>query len=58
MQLVAELNEKKALIKNKNSSINGDANILIFPNLDSGNIGYKLVQKLGGYLTGVHLCLA
>ena len=34
--------------KNKDGSIKGDANILIFPDLQSANIGYKLVQRLAG----------
>jgi phosphate acetyltransferase len=35
-----------AQIKNPNGVIKGDANILIFPNLEAGNIGYKLVNRL------------
>ena len=44
--LEPSISEKKTSIKG--SPVAGRANVLIFPNLDSGNIGYKLVHRLTG----------
>lgn len=38
-----------AKIKAPNSPVAGHANTFIFPNIDSGNIGYKIAQRLGNF---------
>ena len=49
LQLDAAIIEEVGQRKAPGSKVAGFANTLIFPNLNAGNIGYKLVQRFGGF---------
>jgi phosphate acetyltransferase len=48
LQADAALVESVGALKSPGSKVAGKANVLIFPDLQAGNIGYKLVQRLAG----------
>ena len=49
MQFDCAVNADVAKLKAPKSKVAGHANTFIFPNLSSGNIGYKIAARLGGY---------
>jgi phosphotransacetylase len=49
LQFDAAVDPEVAALKAPGSIIEGQANVIVFPSLEAGNIAYKMVQRLAGY---------
>ena len=49
LQFDAAFSPEVAQIKAPESKVAGQANVFIFPDINAGNIGYKIAQRLGGF---------
>lgn len=55
-QFDAAVAPEVGLLKAPGSEVAGHANVLVFPNINAGNIGYKIAQRYGGYMAIGPIC--
>jgi phosphate acetyltransferase len=55
-QFDAAVAPEVGLIKAPDSKVAGKANVFVFPNINAGNIGYKIAQRFGGYMAIGPIC--
>ena len=55
-QFDAAVAPEVGLLKAPDSPVAGKANVFVFPNINAGNIGYKIAQRFGNYMAVGPIC--